>query len=61
VTLDPPVTRDCVSDLPFPHDLLVRLTADAFGMTETETVKLALSMGMSRVGNGWVMGDAGNG
>lgn len=59
----PPLTPPAcdVSDLPFPHDLLVELMEDAFGSTEAETIALANSKGWTRVPGGWVRGTAGNG
>jgi hypothetical protein len=59
---EPPVSPDCdMSDVPFPHALLVQLSADAFGATEQQTIDLAVSLGMTRVAGGWVKGVAGNG
>ena len=59
---EPLVPPDCdVSDLPVPHAMLAEMAADAFGLSETEVAKLLTDMGCTRVGNGWVMGSAGNG
>ena len=58
----PPVPPDCdVSDMPFPHDLLVKLSAEAFGTTEAQAIAMAVSLGWTRVPGGWISGSAGNG
>ena len=59
---EPLTPADCdVSDLPFPHDLLVQLSAETFGKTEAQAIAMALSLGWTRVPGGWVCGSAGNG
>jgi hypothetical protein len=59
---NPLVPDDCdVSDIPFPHELLVALMSDAFGLSEQCAVDTAISNGFVRVGNGWMKGPVGNG
>lgn len=43
-------------DLPVPHQMLVDLSAEAFGTTESQTVAMLESLGMVRVAGGWKMG-----
>jgi hypothetical protein len=56
--LPAPMTQpDCVvGDTPFPHELLVELMANAFGLSEEQSIAQALSLGWVRVHGGWKLG-----